>query len=77
MDRVVFWIFLWLIPTLILNKLKLSIGFFCLACHNTLRHTLPRFGFNCAAGLAVFIPAYAAASAFVACCVSTISSKAD
>jgi hypothetical protein len=39
MDRVVFWIFLWLFPTLNLNKieLKLSIGFFCLACHNTLR----------------------------------------
>jgi hypothetical protein len=27
---------------------------------------------NCADGLSVFIPAYAAASAFVACCVSTI-----
>jgi hypothetical protein len=37
MDRVVFWIFLWLIPTLSLIKLKLCIGFFCLACPNTLR----------------------------------------
>jgi hypothetical protein len=74
MDRV-FWIFLWLIPTLSLNtiKLKLSIGFFCLACHNTLvsNHTLPRFDSNCAGGFVVFIPAYAAASAFVACCVAT------
>jgi hypothetical protein len=31
MDHVVFWIFLWLIPTLSLSKLKLCIGFFCLA----------------------------------------------
>jgi hypothetical protein len=37
LDRVVFWIFLWLIPTLSLNTLKLKIGFFCLACRNTLR----------------------------------------
>jgi hypothetical protein len=36
-------------------------------------HTLPRFDFNCADGLSVFIPAYAAASAFVACCVSTVT----
>jgi hypothetical protein len=37
MDRVVFWIFLWLIPTLSLSKFKLYIGLFCLACPNTLR----------------------------------------
>jgi hypothetical protein len=37
MDRVVFSIFLWLIPTLSLNKLKLCIGFFCMAYPNMLR----------------------------------------
>jgi hypothetical protein len=43
MDSTVFWIFLWLIPTLSLNKikLKLSMSSSCLACHN-----LPRFDFN-------------------------------
>jgi hypothetical protein len=74
MDHVVFWIFLWLIPTLSLNKikLKLSIRFYCLACHNTLRlQSHPStFDFNFADGLAVFIAVYAAASAFVAFCVS-------
>jgi hypothetical protein len=62
---------LWLVPTLSLNKIKikLSTDFFCLSCRNTLclQSHLPRSDSNCADGLAVSIPAYAAASAFVAC----------
>jgi hypothetical protein len=77
MDSVVSWIFLWLIPTLSLNKIKimhrfLLFGVPTIRCVSS--HTLPRFDFNCVDGLAVFIPAYAAASAFVACCISTIRS---
>jgi hypothetical protein len=37
MDRVVFWMFLWLIPNLSLNKIKIKHKFLSLACRNTLR----------------------------------------
>jgi hypothetical protein len=43
MDSVEFWVFLWSISTLSLNKtkLKLNIGFFCLAYSNALRLQKP------------------------------------
>jgi hypothetical protein len=70
MNSVAFWIFLWLIPTLSLNKIKIKHRFLLfgvpqLRCVSN--HTLPRFESNSADGLAVFIPPYAAASAFIAC----------
>jgi hypothetical protein len=74
MDSFVFWIVLWLIPTCSLNKIKLTLSMVSSVRHATIRcvfnHNLPQFDFNGPDGLAVHISAYAAAAAFVACCVS-------